>query len=151
MFANKNRKEALDRAGRSLLKAARATDAETRQAAESPFLYARIRARIEAESDLKQPPSLLWLVGRRAIPVLTLVAVLALGSFWVFGSRAAAPSALSATNSTTTAVPPNPILTSSQPNFIPSACSIATKDECSVSTNDVIAILTTSGEGQTRR
>ena len=158
MFGDTQRKEILNRAGREILRAARATDEETRQAAAAPFLYARIHARIE-EGRPQQALSesrLMWLVARRAVPALALIAVFALSSFWVFGNRVAAPSDFSSPDFsnidvTADSTPLEPILSGGQPALVTSACSIATKDECLVSTSDVVSILMHTSERQEQR
>lgn len=150
MFADKGRKAAAERAGREVLRAACATDEETQQAVASPFLYARIRARIAAEQQARERTGdaasavKLWAVARRAIPALALVAILALSSFWMFGTGATSEAM------TTQAPPPAAVLLPEQPSLVVTACSLAAKDECAVSTNDVMALLMNTGEGQKR-
>ena len=154
MGEEKNRKELLNRAGREVLRAACATDDEIQKAAASPFLYAKIRAGVEREKQQPQslPESrLLWLVARQAIPALALIAVIAFSAFWMFGRDATASPDLSLTNIATNATPPSAILTNNQPSLITSACSLAAKDECSVSTSDVVAILMQRGDNQEQK
>ena len=78
--SNRQNEEAADRAGRLVLLAAARNEDEAEAAASSPFLYARLRARISAE-ERRLAESGGWLslllVARRAIPAMALVAVLA--------------------------------------------------------------------------
>ena len=73
--------ERLDRAGRIVLRAAAADEPEVERAAEAPFLFTRIRARIaeqlrENESGGWQSlPRIAW----RAVPAMAVIALLAGG------------------------------------------------------------------------
>lgn len=78
--ANQQNEEQCDRAGRLVLLAASRNDQEVEAAASSPFLYTRVRARIKDEERRREESGgwlSLFLVARRAIPVMALVAVLA--------------------------------------------------------------------------
>jgi len=78
--ANQQNEEQCDRAGRLVLLAASRNDQEVDAAASSPFLYTRMRARIKDEERRREESGgwlSLFLVARRAIPVMALVAVLA--------------------------------------------------------------------------
>lgn len=83
---SKNRidNDTLDRFSDELMRAFEANDTEINTAATSPFLFRRIRARIEAEQRLMAEESNPWLAlvaqVQRAIPVLALLAVVALAS-----------------------------------------------------------------------
>src|SRR5262245_39923086 len=76
--------EKLDRFGTELMHAFEAQEAEINTAAASPFLYRRIRARIEAEQRRLAEEDNTWVAlfvqVRRAIPVFALLAVAALVS-----------------------------------------------------------------------
>lgn len=76
--------EKLDRFGDELLRAFEASEAEINNAAASPFLFRRIRARIEAEQRRQMEENNPWLTlfaqVRQAIPVFALLAVVALVS-----------------------------------------------------------------------
>ncbi|HMV46303.1 MAG TPA: hypothetical protein PLD20_14970 [Blastocatellia bacterium] len=86
MLNNKKRidDEKLDRFGNELMRAFEATEVEIHNAATSPFLFRRIRARIEAEQRRLAEESNPWLAlfaqVRQAIPVFALLAVVALAS-----------------------------------------------------------------------
>ena len=73
--------EHLDRAGKAVLRAAAADEQEIARAAESPFLFTRIRARITEQ--LRENESGGWqsflLIAWRAIPAMALIAMLAGG------------------------------------------------------------------------
>ena len=85
--------EMLDRAGRAVVRSAARTGAEADEAANAPFLYARVRARID-ERRREAESSASWLtllqVARRAVPTMAFVAALAAALlFWAasFGAR----------------------------------------------------------------
>ncbi|MGZ8847480.1 MAG: hypothetical protein ACXW3C_13550, partial [Pyrinomonadaceae bacterium] len=71
-----------DRLGRQVLRAASQTEPEIEAAADSPFLFARVRARI-AEEGRRQSEAGGWLtlpfVARRAVPAMALIALLTAG------------------------------------------------------------------------
>ena len=75
--SDRERDEQLDRAGRILLRAAAADEAEI-EAAASPFLFTRVRAAIAEQRS--RPDAGGWLsifmVARRAVPAMALVALL---------------------------------------------------------------------------
>lgn len=82
--------EQLDQLGRLVLRAASQNDQESEAAAGSPFLFTRVRARIDEE--LRQNESGGWLklpfVARRAVPAMALIALLAAGvTFWPSASN----------------------------------------------------------------
>lgn len=76
--------EKLDRFGAELMHAFEASETEVSTAATSPFLYRRIRVRIEAEqrrlAEEGNPWVALFVQVRRAIPVFALLAMVALVS-----------------------------------------------------------------------
>ena len=85
--------ERLDRAGRAVVRSAARVGAEAEEAANAPFLYARVRARID-ERRREAEAGANWLallqVARRAVPTMAFVAALAAALlFWVasFGAR----------------------------------------------------------------
>ena len=76
--------ERLDRVGRTVLRASARNDEEAEAAASSPFLYARLRASINAEGARREERErwrALFGVVWRAVPAMALVAVLALVLF----------------------------------------------------------------------
>lgn len=81
----------LDRAGRLLTKAAVLPELESGQIAESPFLFARIRARIASEQQLFETRGIwsgFWPISKRAIPAMLIVAALSLGlSVYMAGNK----------------------------------------------------------------
>jgi hypothetical protein len=87
--------EHLDRAGTVILRTAAADEQEIERAAESPFLFTRVRAQIAAQ--LRENESGGWqslpLIAWRAIPAMALVASIAGGLMLWSGQSANAPSA----------------------------------------------------------
>lgn len=86
--------ERLDAAGRAVVRSAARGGAEADAAADAPFLYARVRARIEERKRREADSSAGWLallqVARRAVPTMAFVAALAAALlFWAasFGAR----------------------------------------------------------------
>ncbi len=83
--------EKLDRLGDELLRAFEATDAEINNAATSPFLYRRIRVRIEAEERRRAEDRSSWLallsIARQAIPAFVLIAMLVISLHWMAPER----------------------------------------------------------------
>ena len=76
--------ERLDKIGRTLVRASASNEAEGAEAAESPFLYARLRSRINAERPQREAgESWLAMLGViwRTIPAMALVAIFALTLF----------------------------------------------------------------------
>ncbi len=98
MFKSKDRRqldELLDRIGREVLRAAssHSGEAEAENIASSPFLYARVRASINAEQERRAAAAgdnwlSLLLVARRAVPAMALSAALAFSMFWFGGGNA---------------------------------------------------------------
>ncbi|MDX6382942.1 MAG: hypothetical protein QOK48_515 [Blastocatellia bacterium] len=90
--ANQQKNQQSDRAGRLVLLAAARNEDEAEAAANSPFLYQRLRARIKDEERRREESGgwvSLFLVARRAIPAMALVAVLAaILTVWSIGSSA---------------------------------------------------------------
>src|SRR5688500_2638130 len=84
------RAERLEHVAGEVVRASAAREDEAAAAAESPFLYARVRAAIEAERRRREEGDG-WLgllaVARRAAPAMGLAAVLALGLFLSSGER----------------------------------------------------------------
>jgi hypothetical protein len=90
--ANEQNEEAADRAGRLVLLAASRNDQEVEAAASSPFLYTRLRAHIRDEERQREESGgwlSLFLVARRAIPAMALIAMLAaILTVWSISSSA---------------------------------------------------------------
>ncbi len=92
MFGKKKHRgldEQLDRLGREIVRTSAKNEMEAESAAASPFLYARVRARIAAERKRREAGEN-WLslltVARRAVPAMALSAVIAFGVF-LFGGN----------------------------------------------------------------
>lgn len=78
------RRERLERFAREVVRASAAGETEAHAAADSPFLYARVRARIEEERRRREEGEgwlALFGVAWRAVPAMALVAVAALALF----------------------------------------------------------------------
>jgi hypothetical protein len=93
--------ERLERFGRAVVRAsATANVAEAEAVAASPFLYARLRARIAAEEE-RRAGGETWLtllgVVWRSVPAMALVALVAFFLFWTssLGTTTASPGVLS--------------------------------------------------------
>jgi anti-sigma-K factor RskA len=78
------RDERLDQTGREIVRASAMNEAEGERVAASPFLYARLRSRINAERELREEGErwgamlrVVW----RAIPAMAMVAILAVVLF----------------------------------------------------------------------
>ena len=81
----------LDRAGSSIIRSAGLPESETDEISTAPFLFGRIRTRIaneqEALSDRANLSSF-WLISKRAIPAMMLVAALSFGlSAYMAGNK----------------------------------------------------------------
>lgn len=78
--------ERLDALGRGFVRASAANEEEADAVASSPFLYTRLRARINAERERVDGAGESWLamlVGVwRAVPAMALVAIFAFSLFW---------------------------------------------------------------------
>ena len=153
---NPNRNQQLDRLGRTLIRASQATEEEIETAVSSPALLERIRARASSEARppatinnwalnnwaaeiLAAPRAIAW----RAIPALSLVAIVAL-ALWM-NAEGNQPE-----NSFGNAVAGVEII-QSEPLAPVTACSVATKQECAVSTDDAVAILVSATAKETNR
>jgi anti-sigma-K factor RskA len=88
------RDERLDLLGREIVRASSANEAEAEAAASSPFLYARLRARIAQERERREEGES-WLtmlaVVWRTVPAMALVAVFAFVLFLSAGRAARTP------------------------------------------------------------
>jgi hypothetical protein len=138
-----SRDEFLDKAGQAILRAACASDEEVNSAVAAPFLYARVRARM---ADCKKNPPvpfyqslMIFSVVRYALPVLAIIALLAVSSY-KFAGKPATPG----NNRVDNTVP----LTIHDPGAPVTACSITSRTECVVTTDDVVALLVNSNERQ---
>ena len=83
------RRERLERFAREVVRASAAGEAEAQTVADSPFLYTRVRARIEEERRRREEGEgwlALFGVAWRAVPAMALVAVMALALFLSSGA-----------------------------------------------------------------
>ena len=81
---NRHADEQLDQMGREIVRASALNEAEGERVAASPFLYARLRSRINAEREQREEGErwgamlrVVW----RAIPAMAMVAILAVTLF----------------------------------------------------------------------
>lgn len=91
-------KARLDRLGDAVVsRAAEVDEREIEAFAASPFLYARVRARIAAERERREAGES-WLsvltVAWRAVPAMGLAAAMAFGVFWIGGNSTISPESL---------------------------------------------------------
>ena len=141
-----NRDERLDRAGRALIRAARASEEEIDAAISSPALLGRIRAR--AAEGAGRPGMInnwaaAFTVAWRATAALSLVALLAL-ALWL-GSKGRPP------NNSFDGDRAGSDIIRAEPAAPATACSVATKEECAVSTDDAVAILVSASQKEANR
>lgn len=149
------RNQQLDQLGRTLIRASQASEEEMERSISSPAIFERIRARA---ADSESRPSIDYLaannwaannwaaslsVAWRAIPALSLVAIIAL-ALWL-GAKESAPL------NTSDNRPAGADIIMSAPVSPVTACSVATKEECAVSTDDAVAILVTASGKEANR
>lgn len=150
-----DRNQQLDQLGRTLIQASQASEEEIERSISSPAIFERIRARA---ADGESRPSIDYLaannwvannwaaslsVAWRAIPALSLVAIIAL-ALWL-GAKESAPL------NTSDNRPAGADIIMSAPVSPVTACSVATKEECAVSTDDAVAILVTASGKEANR
>lgn len=90
--------ERLDQLGRGLVRASAAEGSEVETVASSPFLYARLRARINAEAERREAGEswrVLLSVAWRSAPAMALAAVFAFLLFWSSSAPTLTPGVLS--------------------------------------------------------
>ena len=134
--------EHLDRLTRLVARAGGLSDGEAEDIASSPFLHARVRARIEAERERHTKPRGDWfatlLVASRAIAVMLVVTIAAALSFWF--SRAHAPAGTPVANAGADNL--SRVVTGG-------TCALSATDECAISSDEVLATMFAS-EGGTK-
>lgn len=83
MLRNRQENESLNRLGQVVLRSAAQNEEASQAAADAPFLYTRVRARIAEARNNSGIWSSLFLIARRAVPAMALIALLAASSmFW---------------------------------------------------------------------
>lgn len=136
MFFDKRdqaRDERLDRAGSEFVRAAGLSEIESDAAASSPFLYARIRARIDGEQlrmEQSAPALAMISIAWRAVPALALVALVAVSALWV--ATPAAPDGVQPA-----------LLQADDIKLIATGgtCALSNDSECAISTEEVLATM----------
>ena len=146
MFWNKKYKSsdpALDGIAKAAVRGGGIGDEESDRIASSPFLYARLRARIEAGRAAKSAPDNGWLEGfraaRRAMLALASVAMIAVLSLWVAGRSN--DSVGSPAGVEPVAYQPAPV----------TACALSATSECVVSNEEVLATMFAEQKGKEQR
>lgn len=131
---NQTPDERLDGLTRIVSRAGGISEDEGERIGSSPFLHARLRARIEAERNRRAEQGSGWfatlLVASRAVAALLLVTIAAALAFWV--SRANAPVSVPAGN---------PVADNVSRVVTGGTCALSTTDECAISTEEVLATL----------
>jgi hypothetical protein len=122
----------LDRIGRGVLWSASASESDADRVAASPFLYARIAARIDEQARRGAAADSWFAVfaeAKRATAALALVAVVAFGASWFSTGNRPATQPVAATSGPSASEAPV------------SACSLSSADECAISNDDVLATM----------
>lgn len=108
-------------------------DDEAERISSSPFLYARVRARIEAEHGSRAEQGTGWLgsllIATRAIAVLLMVTIAAAAAFWSSRTDAPEPPAARSTADDVARV------------VTGGTCALSATDECAISNEEVLATL----------
>lgn len=94
MFRKDFSQKRLDHVGHSVVRASVLSNEEAEQIAVSPFLLTRVRARISGASQVEEAAGIwtnLVLISRKAIPAMSLAALLSLGLFAYTGNKSANP------------------------------------------------------------
>ena len=136
--------ERLDRLAKMVANAGGISDDDVDRISSAPFLHARIRAGIEAERKRRAEPASGWfatlLVASRAIAVLLLVTISAALVFWVYKAQAPARGPVS-----------NPVDDSIDRIVAGGTCALSATDECSISTEEVLATLFAEEGGKAQK
>ena len=144
-MAEENQKEQIEKLERALWRATPADEEMIEKIVSSPFLYARIRARVEEAQTMPVAASsyysLLTMLARRAIPAFALLAVLAVSTYFFTGRNAPPPPGVLMNDA---------VFVKVEKNTPPTACNIANRSECVVSTDDVVAILVHTSNSSNR-
>ncbi|MEK6299728.1 MAG: hypothetical protein AABO41_03330 [Acidobacteriota bacterium] len=135
MFFKKNEElnERLDRAGSELIRAAGLSEFESEATASAPFLYARVRARIDSErqhAETSVPSIAMLSIAWRAVPALAMVAIAAVSVFWV------------TTPAATGGVQPAPVQSDNIKLIATGGtCALSSAGECAISSEEVLATM----------
>lgn len=141
----KNKQQSTDKAvdgvAKIVTRAAGIGHQKADEVAAAPFMYAQLRARIEAERAERAANHSDWIepfkAARRAIAALALVAVVAVGSLWI----ARANTVVNIDSGSASFDPPvqlSPV----------SACALSATDECAISNEEVLATMFAEQEGK---
>lgn len=92
MARNQQEKESLDRLGQVVLRSAAQNDEASQAAADAPFLYTRVRARIAEQMRGESGVwSSLFQIAWRAVPAMALIALLAATSMFLASRSTVSP------------------------------------------------------------
>jgi hypothetical protein len=131
---NQTNDKQLDSLTKLVVRAGGISDDEAEKIGSSPFLHARLRARIDSERNSRVEQGSGWfvtlLVASRAIAVLVVVTVAAVLTFW-----------FSKTNASVRVPPPNAGENDISRVVIGGTCALSTTVECAISTEEVLATL----------
>jgi hypothetical protein len=137
---NQTPDEPLDNLTKLVVRAGGIGDDEAERIGSSPFLHARLRARIDSERNSRAELGSSWfvtlLVASRAIAALMVVTVAAVLTLWL--SRASASPVVP---------PPNVGENDVSRVVIGGTCALSTTAECAISTEEVLATLFADKEG----
>lgn len=136
-----NSNERLDELARIVTRAGGITDDEVGRISSSPFINARLRARLEAERRERAEQRSGWfaplLIAWRAIAVLLLVTIGAAAAFW--STRTSAPAAVPPAGNDIARV------------VAGGTCALSATDECAISNEEVLATLFAEEGGKTQK
>ena len=94
MVRNDFEQKRLDRAGQRIVRASVLSDEDAGQMGLSPFLLARVKARISEAGQIEEAAGI-WnnfaLISRKAIPVMSLAALFSIGLFVYTGNKSSKP------------------------------------------------------------
>ena|ERR1044072_2192394 len=147
MANQQEQNESIDGVGRAILRAAAVNEREAEAAIASPFLYAKIRTRIAEENQKENRALSILFILKRAIPALAFIAIMTTLAFW-FTPKNTPPNISPSANVLPHPDEPQFHIVNNPTDAPLTACSIASKEECAVSTKDVVAILMHTSEGQ---
>ena len=134
----------IDRLTELVVQSGGISDEDAERICSSPFIYARLRAGIEAERRLRAEQGNGWigtlLVASRAIAVLVVVTIAAVSAFW-----------LSKTKASESAPPGRASAEDISRVVIGGTCALSTTQECAISTEEVLATMFAENGAEERR
>src|SRR5262245_35897329 len=128
---NLRRDERLNELAKIVTRGGGISDAEVESITASPFIHARLRARIEAERRRATSGGAwigTWLVASRAMAISLVVTIAAALTFWLSGTRAESPGRYAAPDNLERVVTGG-------------TCALSATEECAISNDEVLATL----------